>query len=371
MTRTRAARGHARSNTVQALAQKICFTAAALYAALLVPLALDGAPALFAAWAPPVGHARELLGGYALAVVTGYLVGRPAPGQLVALCVSWLLARLGWLLDPGGAWAVASQALFALVFTASLAPKFIGRGRRWRNLAIAPLLALMAAASVALDGALGLLPAARDVMLLALAALLAFMGGRLLAPALATQLERDGTPPQARLQPRLEGTVMALLALAMVLAASGLAPWLAGACTMAAGATVALRLARWRVWRCRGRGDLWCLAAGHAWLAFGLLAYGHALGGASASAPGAHLLTVGALGTFSFNVMLRARLQRLRRDPARAALLPAGTLLIALATLARGIAPALDAAPAQALMALAAAAWSLAFIALARRLLRA
>ncbi|MEQ8230682.1 MAG: NnrS family protein, partial [Gammaproteobacteria bacterium] len=323
---------------MQALAQTICFTAAALFAALIVPLSLSGVaglPAVLAAYAPPVGHARELLGGYALAVVTGYLIGRPSAAQLVLVCASWLTARAAWLLDPGGSWATLTQALFALVFAASLAPKFVGSGRRWRNLAIAPLLALLAAASVALDGSFGHAPAAREAMLLLLAALLAFMGGRLLAPAVATHLERAGFTPAARVQPRLEGAVLVLLALAVALSAAHAPRPLAGTCTLAAGAVVLTRLARWQVWRCRRRIDLVCLALGHLWLGLGLLLFGVGLTTGNTTSAGIHLITVGGLGTFSFNVMLRARLQRLRRDPAGDRLVPLGTLLLAVATVAR------------------------------------
>ncbi len=354
-------------------AQQVCFVAASVHAALVVPLSLaagSSLPFALEAYAPPVGHARELLGGFVLAVVTGYLLGRPSRGLFGVLCAPWLAARFGWLLDAGGPWALASQGAFALAFTASLAPKFIGSGRRWRNLAIAPLLALLAAASVALDGITGNLALVHQVMLLLLAILLAFMGGRVLAPAVTTQRERDGHSPAVRMQPRLEGTIMALLAAAATALAAGLAS-IAGAATLAAGAVSAIRLWRWRIWTCRARTDLWCLGAGHLWLSLGLLAFGLDLARGSGTSAALHLLTVGALGTFTFNIMLRARLQRTQGEPARESLLPAGTVLLAVATLARYAATPSGMGHAPILIGAAAAAWTVAYVALARRLLRA
>ena len=58
----------------------------------------------------------------------------------------------------------------------------------------------------------------------------------------------------------------------------------------------------------RGRRDLLCLAAGYAWLAAGLVAFG-----LSEDTRLMHLITVGALGTLTFNVMALSWLLRARR----------------------------------------------------------
>jgi hypothetical protein len=65
---------------------------------------------------------------------------------------------------------------------------------------------------------------------------------------------------------------------------------------------------------------------------------------------------VGALGTLTFNVMALSWLLRARRDPARQVLIPAGTALLALATVFR-----LMQGP---WLAAAAFCWTLAFAAL-------
>lgn len=48
------------------------------------------------------GHAHELLIGYAILVVAGYLLGPLAGRKILLLIGVWLLARKGFLFFPGG-----------------------------------------------------------------------------------------------------------------------------------------------------------------------------------------------------------------------------------------------------------------------------
>jgi uncharacterized protein involved in response to NO len=75
-------------------------------------------------------------------------------------------------------------------------------------------------------------------------------------------------------------------------------------------------------------------------------------------------VTVGALGTLTFNVMGAAMLRRLRLDPADEPLLAWGTASIGVATVAR-VAAALAPAFRVELLLVSAACWTAAFIALA------
>ncbi len=72
------------------------------------------------------GHAHELLIGYAMLVVAGYLLG-PLQGRKILLLIGvWLLARIGFLSLPGGFMAVAGAAigcwLDSLLDSATLCP---------------------------------------------------------------------------------------------------------------------------------------------------------------------------------------------------------------------------------------------------------
>jgi uncharacterized protein involved in response to NO len=237
------------------------------------------------------------------------------------------------LLFPAAGTAALINAAFAAALALQVAPRLLRSAKKWRNQALPAMLIALCVAAAAFN--------VRAAVLL-FAALMLFMGGRILAPAVAGQLQRQGLTLGPRVQPRLEGLLLVTMLFALLL-------W-TPAC-IAAGALAALRMLRWRLWALRGRPDLLCLAAGYAWLSAGLMAFGLLQTTASL-----HLITVGALGTLTFNVMAFSWLLRARRDPARQALIPAGTALLAAATVFRLLeGPWLPAA---------ALCWSLAFAAL-------
>ncbi len=344
------------------------FPAVTVHAALVLPLSLQAMLSAEPGLPGLARHGGELLSGFGFGTVAGYLLGSlPAP-LLSLLFLLWLGARLASLLLPAGLLPFLLQGLFAGAVALVVVPRFLGRGRKLRNLSLAPLLALLALGSV-----LTLLPAApgRERLLLAevllFAWLMAFMGGRLLAPAAAGALQRQGERPRARVQPRLEGMVILLLGLAV---AGSLLPVsrIGGVAALLAGLLLAIRLLRWRLWRCRGRWDLWCLGLGYGWLAAGLVLLGAAMAGAGSPWTSLHGITVGAMGTLTFNIMLRTAMQRGAAVPGRYWLIPAGTLLLGLAALARLLAPLLEEDTVPTLI-LAAVAWSVAFLLLSWRLL--
>lgn len=350
------------------------FVAASLYAALSVPLSLQGmlsATPWVAALASPHAHARELLFGFAYCVVAGYLLGKMHRWQVWGILLLWFAARAAWWLAPYGAATSLAQAAFVIAFAVPVIDKFSG-GRKLRNLATVPLVALLALGSLAYDASLSLpgvtaYGVALGVVLL-LGWLMAFMGGRLLAPAIAGHLDKQGEELHARVQPRIEGAIIVALAFAALFAPIPALQVAAGAGAAAGGALIAVRLLRWRLWRCRGRVDLWCLGAGYAWLAAGLLLTGTSLLMSSSPRGALHLVTVGALGTLTLNVMLRTHLQRQGHRTYTDGLLPFATALIGLAAVARVWAASAAGGAASAL-ALAAGAWCIAYLLLARRLL--
>lgn len=347
------------------------FPAAALHAALVLPLwvlgLLGGWPAL-PGLASPFGHAREMLFGFALAVVAGYLLG-PQPLRLtLALLACWLLARLGHLLAPDATWPLLASGLFAAGLAWKVIPRFAGAAKKWRNQSVVPIVGGLALLSVlagfgfaASTGSLLLLEA-----LLLLAGLMFFMGGRIIAPALAGHAQSEGRVLEARVQPLIEGAVLLLIGTALLL---NLAPWpalrvLAGALLLLAGALILLRLLRWQPWHCSRRADLLVLLLGYAWLALGVLLLGLAqTSGWLALSATLHALTVGALGTLTFAVMARTRLIYRFRDPNARPWIHPLALLISLAALARVLPPLLGLNQ-PGWLALAAGCWSLAFLGL-------
>lgn len=295
------------------------YPAAALYAALFLPVSVLAVGARGPQW-----HAHEMLFGFALAVVAGNQLGTLTGWRLYLILAAWAAARIAVLVVPDSLLSDGLNIFFASVLALQSAPRLFGAAKKWRNQALPSTLLALCASLVAIHlGWNALIPA---VLLFAL--LMLFMGGRLIAPAVAGQLERQGVKLAARVQPRIEGALIVAMALAVV--ASLAFEFLIGIFCLLAGVLAALRLVRWRLWALRRRPDLLCLAAGYAWLAFGLVAYGVFNDTATL-----HFITVGAIGTLTFNVMALAWLLRARRDPARASTVVWGTLLIAVAVLLR------------------------------------
>jgi uncharacterized protein involved in response to NO len=318
-------------------AHAVFYPAAALYGAVALPLSVL---AMARGWSP-LAHAHEMLLGFALAVVAGNQLGSLPRIRLLAMLAAWAAARIAFVVEPGSLAATVLNGAFAIALGAHVVPRLLAAAKKLRNRALPAILASLCALAALWRPGL-VFPA-----VVAFALLLLFMGGRIIPPAVAGQLQRQGESLGARVQPRLEGALLVagLLALAGVVFPQTFP--LAPAALAAAGVLAGVRLARWRLWRLRGRADLLCLASGYAWLALGLLAM------ATGKHPSAalHLVTVGALGTLTFNVMASSWLLRARRAPENAPEIVWGTMLIAAAALLR-VAGTLYAA---------AACWSLAY----------
>ncbi len=233
------------------------------------------------------------------------------------------------------------NAAFAIGLAAIAAPQFMKAAKNWRNQPIGPILVAASGAVLAFHAAkLGDQPALEHLALraavLLLTLLMLFMGGRTIAPAAAGHIRIQGGHLEARVQPRLEGALLVLVAAAAI---AMLWPSLmpaAGFALIAAGVVALIRVARWRLWRCIGRHDLVCLGSGYAWLTLGLLLVGSALVTATPALPAAiHAIATGALGTLTITVMARTSMLRIQRDTKRLPGVPLAVTLITAAAVLR------------------------------------
>lgn len=351
------------------------FPAAALWAALVVPLSLF-AVLSGTGWPPGLigaGHGHELVFGFALALIAGYTLG-PQPWRILGpLFGLWLGARISWLLAPD--WLV-SQLLspaFALLLARYVVPRFQA-AKKWRNKVAGPLilaLCLMALVYFLVRPGPPFPPASTllRTAIIGLLLLMTFMGGRIIAPAVAGTLEKKGIPLEARVQPLIEGWLLAILPLAMVCILFTATEKLAGLLLLAASLLIIVRVARWKLWHCTDRPDLLVLAIGYLWLAAGAAVTGVHLITGHALLPALHLIAVGALGTLSCSVMLRLAWQRARRRFPPAWQVLAIAVLIALAGVCRYLAGPLPFSQ-PGLLWLAASAWTLTFLGVFVQLLR-
>ncbi len=301
------------------------FLLAALFAALVLPMAL----AYFAAAAtppsrfdPPLWHAHEMAFGFGGAVVAGFLLtaipnwtGRlPLQGApLAGLALLWLAGRVAVFFSaslPAGA-AAAIDLAFPAVFLLVVAREIV-TGGNWRNLPMLGALALLLGGNLlmhldAMDrAATGTLGARLGVATLSM--LVALIGGRI-TPSFTRNWLVKTLPgvaePAAFGAPDRIALATTLAALAAFVAFPEATP--TALVEIAAGLALFWRLMRWRGAKTAAEPLLLVLHLGYGWLALGLLLMG-ANGLFAVAAPTAplHALTVGAIGTMTLAVMTRA-----------------------------------------------------------------
>ena len=330
------------------------FLLGSIWAALAVPLWLA---AYARGYAVPgtlpamLWHAHEMIFGYGLAVVTGFLLtaipnwtGRlPIAGvPLAALVVLWLGGRLAMFAGPAAAAAV--DLAYTVVLAAVVAREVVA-AQRFHNLpVVGTLLFLLAgnalvhlqALDIAYTAALG-----NRMGIATLIALISLIGGRIVPSFTRNWLARER--PQAPVPaPHDRVDTVCLLVVVAALLAWVAAPdtILSAALAIAGGAAAAMRLARWRGWLTLREPLLFILHVGYAWVAIGFLLLGANELWAFAP-PGApvHAFTVGAVGTMTLAVMTRASLGHTGRGLAAGPGTVSIYVLVTLAALLRVAAP--------------------------------
>jgi uncharacterized protein involved in response to NO len=302
------------------------YLGAAVFAALAVPLwawVWLGGGGLPGDTAPFSWHVHEMLFGFAVAVIAGFLLtaartwtGQPMPVglELAGLFALWAAARVCLLLgvQPLGVWL---DLLFLPVLAARLAVP-LWRARNLRNAFVVVVLGMLALANALYHAvqhgllAVAFAPAAVAAALGVLALLMTVIGGRIIPAFSANAI--------AGLKPRRWWwlDVVAIGALVLLIAADLAAPWLdgSGAPALAAllwiAATAQLvRLWGWQPWRMAGQPLLLILPLSYLWIPahLALRAWLGATPGIVPS-PAVHALTIGAMGGLMLGMMTRSAL---------------------------------------------------------------
>lgn len=304
-------------------AHRVLFPLAMLLALVEIPLwaGLYRRHPGLAAW-----HAHEMLFGYALAVVAGFLLARVDRRVLAALVVAWVVARLapplGW---PGAGGAAALG--FAWGVTGVTAARFLRAARKGRNQNfVVVLLGMGGAATLFQAGTAGLIEDGewRGILLMLdlVALIMLLMGGRVIPAATAGALQRRKLVLRNRVQPWVETLLAACMFIMAVADQVPVLSRLAGVAALLAAILAGFRLLRWRGWLVWRVFDLAALHLAYAWLVVGLGLKGAA--GLLAWLPvmaWVHAIGIGALGILTVTMMLRTNETRLRSDR-----LPAGRI---------------------------------------------
>jgi uncharacterized protein involved in response to NO len=287
-----------------------------LLAALALPLWL----AMFfgqTAWTPNLPpllwHAHEMLFGFAVAIIVGFLLtaakawtglATPRGPALAALVLLWLAARVAALVGPYALYAALDLALLPLV--ALILVRILLKARNHRNLPLGLLVLLLALANLlfhlAVMGVLALPAVTPLYAALALITLIeCVMGGRVI-PSFTMAVTR-GLKLAAK--PVLERFVLGATGLGLLL-------WLLAAPALLGGTLLALASSL-QVWRMRGwhpvvtrkRPILWILHLAYAWIPVGLALLALAQFGLVSTSAGVHALAVGATGGLIIGMVTR------------------------------------------------------------------
>jgi uncharacterized protein involved in response to NO len=328
------------------------YLAAGIFAALSVPLWV----ARFAGWlgewvyySESVWHAHEMIFGYALAVIVGFLftavrnwTGRPTPtgARLAGTLALWLAARV-LVLTPWTELAAVCDTAFALAAAAGIAVPLFGGGNR-RNYFFVAILVLMGAINLVfylgksdvLDIGVGeWVQLALDLILF----VMTVIAGRVIPMFTANAV--PGANP-ARIAWIERAAIASILALAIGDAfdapAAGIAAVAALACTLHA-----VRLALWRPWKTTGKPILWILHASYAWIVVHLLLRVFAASDMILPSLAIHALTAGAIGGMTLGMMTRTARGHTGRPLVASPLEVASYVLVQLAALARVFGPML------------------------------
>ena len=294
-----------------------------LLAALFATLSVPAWMAQYAGWlgghaiiAGPLWHAHEMLFGYALAVIVGFLftagrnwADRPTPtgATLAAIAALWVAARV-LVFTPYALAAAAADTAFALAAAVGIAVPFVRSGNRRNYFFIALLLGLGLVNLAFHLGMAGLLdlPLQRSLQigLDLVLFIMVVMSGRVIPMFTMNGIPGVICTRMPWIERLAPGSVLALLAAD----AAGASDPIIGSIAAVAAAAHAARLALWRPWLTLKKPIVWILHFAYAWVVLALALRALAAFNLLPSGLAIHALTVGAIGSLTLGMMTRTSL---------------------------------------------------------------
>lgn len=321
------------------------YLGAALLAALAVPIWIGmffGRLPLNPAVAPVLWHAHEMLFGFAIAVIVGFLMtagkawtglATPRGPALAALFVLWLAARLASVASSYPVYAVLDVLFLPVVAVIFL--KLLLRANNRRNLPLAALLMLLAGSNIAFHLAVSERLAIPPVNALHAALALIILIECVMAGRVIPAFTMSATPGlKLHNHPGMEKLTLLLTLLALSLWVFTPGGWMSMMVLATAAVLHVQRQWQWQPWVTRGRPLLWILHVAYAWIPLGLGLLALAQIGIVPVSAGLHALAVGATGGLIIAMMTRTARGHTGRQlmPTRAEVV-AYALLVLAATL--------------------------------------
>jgi uncharacterized protein involved in response to NO len=272
---------------------------------------------------PVSWHAHEMIYGYTLAIVAGFLLtavanwtdSMPVRGfHLLGLCLLWLAGRVVMNFDLGlpELAIIVIEGMFIPALALSLSiPLF----KNWdkRNFVFLVLLSILFACDMVF-----LISKERTslyVAVMIIITMISLIGGRIIPSFTVDALQERGEEVQETPQGKLD--VLAVLSLVLIILALMFANQeeavLAGTAFLSA-IIHALRLRRYHTHRILDDPMVWILHVGYSWVILGLFFIGFSALGYLSFSIALHAFTVGAIGSMTLGMMCRVTLGHTGRN---------------------------------------------------------
>ena len=267
---------------------------------------------------PALWHGHEMLFGFAVAVIAGFLLTAtqnwtglrmPSGTPLAALFLVWLAGRLGFLIPglPVGLVALLDLAFLPILAAVLAVP--ILKAKQFHNYPFPVMLLALAFANAlmhadALGWTTGTARTGLHLAVYAVVAMMMVMGGRVIPSFTDNKLGS-----RARRWPLLERLLpvitLGALAAALVAPVSPVTALFAAVAALMHG----VRLAGWYTGKLWSVPLLWILHLGYAWIVIGFALMALTAIGLNGSASSAlHAFTAGAIGALTLGMMARVSL---------------------------------------------------------------
>lgn len=353
------------------------FLSAAGFAALIVPiwlLTLSGAVTPSRYMDPVTWHAHEMIFGFTVAVIAGFMLTAVASWTgketvvgpaLLACCLLWCAGRAAMALAgelPRGVPALVDLAFLPVLAAAIARP--LAATRNKRNFVMVAILAALWLADLAIHlDALGIVADVRrratvfalDVVVL----LMVVIAGRVV-PMFTKNATQSAS---VRSLPGLDKAAIVAMAATALVDVSSNDPRLGGVAAAIAAVLIASRAATWGAAHTARHPLLWILHAGHAWIVVGLLLRTLASLTTVVSMSAAnHALTVGAIGALTLGMMARVSLGHTGRLLAASKPMTVAFGFLSIAALVRVFVPIVDMSAYRGSLHASGALWTASFV---------
>ena len=317
-------------------------------------------------------HAHEMLFGYVVAVIAGFLLtavrnwtnAPPLRGvPLAALSSLWLAGRILPLFLGVPLWLVAAVDLAFLPILALVLAIPLLRAKQKRNLFIPVLLLVLMVANAlvhiewlgyAMDSArLGVVLAIYTLVLL-----ITVIAGRVVPFFIESAL------PAVKIRPRPVIGYMSIMTVIILALADLFSPsaQIVVACSLAAALVHAWRLRGWMVRAVLTQPLLWILLVGYAWLVVGFMLLAVAYSGFISTMIAFHALMVGGIGVMTLGMMARVALGHTGHPLRPPPLVTLAFILVNIAAVVRVAGPLLTLRYTKAVIGAAGALWITSFV---------